>query len=283
MTTQSQQGRTWLITGISSGFGKAFAQAALEAGASVIGTARKQEQIDAFKALAPGRSHAIKLDVTDADGVPGAIEQAIAITGRIDVLVNNAGYALVGAVEEADEAQFHRQLETNLFGAWRVTRAVLPQMRKQRSGHILNIASVAGRIGSPGLGCYAASKFALEGLSEALSGEVAPLGIRVTIVEPGGFRTEFAGDSSAYSQPVIEDYAATSGRMREMLGKFHNQQPGDPAKAAQVLVQLVELPEPPLRLVLGSDVLPRVHQKIDALKAELTRWEALSLSTDFAR
>jgi NAD(P)-dependent dehydrogenase (short-subunit alcohol dehydrogenase family) len=275
--------RTWLITGISSGFGKAIAEAALAAGDCVIGTARKAQVLEAFAALAPGRSHALQLDVTDPAAVTATVERALSITGRIDVLVNNAGYALVGALEEAGEAQFHRQMETNLFGAWRMAKAVLPQMRRQGAGRIFNITSVAGMIASPGLGCYAASKFALEGLSEALAAEVAPLGIRVSIIEPGAFRTEFAGDSSAYSEPRIADYDATAGRMRAMLSQYHHQQPGDPARLAQVLLQLVDMPEPPLRLVLGSDVLPRVRQKLDHLKSELGRWEALTLSTDFPR
>ncbi|HSV44443.1 MAG TPA: SDR family NAD(P)-dependent oxidoreductase, partial [Ramlibacter sp.] len=187
--------RRWLITGVSSGFGLELAMAALARGDTVVGTLRQREQAESFEKIAPGRSHAVLLDVTRADTIAPAVQQALQLAGGLDVLVNNAGYGLFGAVEETSDAEARHVMETNFFGALAVTRALLPQLREQRSGHIFNIASVAGVIGFPGCGLYAASKFALEGMSEALAGELAPFNVRVTIVEPGGFRTNFAGGS----------------------------------------------------------------------------------------
>jgi NAD(P)-dependent dehydrogenase (short-subunit alcohol dehydrogenase family) len=280
-TAPESRSRTWMITGVSSGFGRELAQAALARGDTVIGTLRKQEQLAAFEALAPGRAHAVQLDVTDSAAIAPAVAGAIERCGAIDVLVNNAGYGFVGAVEEASIAEVRQQFETNVFGLIQVTQAVLPQMRQRGRGHIINLSSGAGVIASPGLGLYAASKFAVEGFSEALAGEVAPLGIRVTILEPGGFRTQFSGGSCAQAAQRIAAYDATAGRMRAGFEQFNGRQPGDPARAAQLMLQLSDMAEPPLRLVLGADMLPRVRGKYEHLLAELTRWEALSLSTDF--
>lgn len=273
--------RRWLITGVSSGFGEALARAALQRGDQVVGTVRNPEKMAAFEALAPGRAHAVLLDVTDATAIGPAVARASALAGGIDVLVNNAGYGFVGAAEEASLDEIRRQFETNFFGLVQVTRAVLPQMRERRSGRIINLSSGAGQIASPGLGYYAASKFAVEGFSEALAGEVAPLGIRVSIIEPGGFRTQFSGGSYAQAAARIADYDATAGRMRAGFEQFHGHQPGDPEKAAQVMLQLTDMAAPPLRLVLGGDMLPRVRSKLQGMIDELDRWAELSLSTEF--
>lgn len=282
MTDSKAQGpRRWLITGVSSGFGRALAEAALAAGDIVVGTLRQAGQIAAFEALAPGRAHAVTLDVTAPAQIAAAVERATAVAGGIDVLVNNAGYGFVGAAEEASIDEVRRQFETNFFGMVQITQAVLPQMRARGAGRILNISSAAGVIASPGLAFYAASKFALEGFSEALAGEVAPLGIRVTILEPGGFRTQFSGGSFAQAQRRIADYGGTAGRMRDGFAQYDGRQPGDPEKAAQIMLQLVELPEPPLRLVLGKDMLPRVRAKLAGMLQEIDRWEALSLATEY--
>jgi NAD(P)-dependent dehydrogenase (short-subunit alcohol dehydrogenase family) len=280
MTDPQARLRCWFITGISSGFGRELAMAALARGERVIGTLRRPQLRAEFEALAPGRAHALVLDVTDASQIAGTVAQASEIGGGIDVLVNNAGYGFVGAVEEASIDDMRRQFETNFFGLVQVTQAVLPQMRQRRSGRILNLSSGAGVIASPGLGFYAASKFAVEGFSEALAGEVAPLGIRVTILQPGGFRTQFSGGSHAQAQRRIADYDATAGRMRAGFEQFNGRQPGDPAKAAQVMLQLVDMPEPPLRLLLGEDMLPRVRSKLQNGLAELDRWQVLTVSTE---
>lgn len=279
--TQVSARRGWLITGVSSGFGRELAQAALARGDVVVGTLRRAEQQAEFEALVPGRAHALLLDVTDGAAIAGVVARATELAGGIDVLVNNAGYGFVGAVEEAGLDEIRRQFETNFFGLVQVTQAVLPQMRARGAGRIINMSSGAGQIASPGLGIYAASKFAVEALSEALAGELAPLGIGVTAIEPGGFRTRFSGGSYAEAAQRIADYDATAGRMRAGFQKFDGHQPGDPAKAAQVMLQLVDMPEPPLRLVLGSDMLPRVKAKLEGMLAEYDRHAAMSLSTDF--
>lgn len=273
--------KCWFITGVSSGFGRELAAAALARGNRVIGTLRKPELIAAFEALAPGRAHALTMDVTDAAQIQAAVARATEIGGGIDVLVNNAGYGFVGAAEEATVAEVRQQFETNFFGLMQVTQAVLPQMRARRAGRILNLSSGAGVIASPGLAYYAASKFAVEGFSEALAGELAPLGIRVSILQPGGFRTQFSGGSFNQAARRIADYDATAGRMRAGFEQFNGRQPGDPAKAAQVMLELADMPEPPLRLVLGKDMLPRVRGKLQSSLQEIDRWERLSLATEF--
>ncbi|MDB5968038.1 MAG: short-chain dehydrogenase/reductase [Hydrocarboniphaga sp.] len=273
--------RRWFITGVSSGFGRELAVAALAKGDRVIGTLRRPAQIAAFEALAPGRAHALMMDVSDPAQIGAAVAAAGDIAGGIDVLVNNAGYGFVGAAEEASLAEIRQQFETNFFGLVQLTQAVLPQMRARRTGRILNLSSGAGLMASAGLGYYAASKFAVEAFSEALAAEVAALGIRVTLLEPGGFRTQFSGGSFAQAQQRIGDYDATAGRMRAGFEQFNGRQPGDPAKAAQVMLQLVEMPEPPLRLLLGRDMLPRLRARYQNALLELDRWEALSSSTEF--
>jgi len=278
--TASTVPKRWLITGVSSGFGLELAMAALDRGDTVVGTLRQAAQAATFEKLAPGRSHAVILDVTKGADIAPAVQQAVERAGRIDVLVNNAGYGLFGAVEETSEAEARQVMETNFFGGLAVTRALLPQLREQRSGHIFNIASVAGVIGFPGCGLYAASKFALEGMSEALAGELAPFNVRVTIVEPGGFRTNFAGGSMRQTQLVLEAYAGTTAaKVRENVARHHGKQPGDPAKAAQAILTVLDSPQPPLRLALGADAVQMVRGKHEGVLKLLAEWESLSAST----
>jgi NAD(P)-dependent dehydrogenase (short-subunit alcohol dehydrogenase family) len=270
----------WLITGVSSGFGLELALAALARGDTVVGTLRQREQAASFEKLAPGRSHAVLLDVTRSADIAPAVQRAVELAGRIDVLVNNAGYGLFGAVEEVSDAEARHVMETNFFGALAVTRALLPQLREQRSGHIFNITSIAGVIGFPGCGLYAASKFALEGASEALAAELAPFNVRVTIVEPGGFRTNFSGGSLRQAGHVIAAYADTpSGKVRNGVGRHRGQEPGDPAKAAQAIITALEAPQPPLRLVLGADGVKMVRAKHESVLHQLAEWEPVSMST----
>jgi len=281
--TASHTPKHWLITGVSSGFGLELALAALARGDTVVGTLRRRAQADSFEKLAPGRAHAVLLDVTQAADIEPAVQQALQRAGCIDVLVNNAGYGLFGAVEEISDAEARQVMETNFFGALAVTRALLPQFREQRSGHIFNISSVAGVIGFPSCGLYAASKFALEGMSEALATELAPFGVRVTIVEPGGFRTNFAGGSLRQAEQVLEAYAGTpSAKARNSIGNYRGHEPGDPAKAAAAIITAVEAPQAPLRLVLGADGVKMVRQKIEGSLKLLAEWEAVSQSTAFA-
>ncbi|MGA8705920.1 MAG: oxidoreductase [Steroidobacteraceae bacterium] len=274
--------KVWLITGVSSGFGRQLAQAALARGDVVAGTLRQPAQLAAFEALAPGRARAYQLDVTDTAAVERVVAQIGRDTGRIDVVVNNAGYGLVGMAEEVSEAEARRLLDTNFFGLLAVVRTALPQLRAQRSGHIVNISSTAGSVGIAGMALYSASKFAVEGLSEALAGEVGPLGIRVTIVEPGGFRTDFAGRSIGRSQRVVADYADTkAAKVRAMLDQYHGHQAGDPAKAAKAILQLVDSPAPPLRLALGPDALAWLRSRLADVSKDYDAWQAVSESTNF--
>ena len=278
--TRSNTPRHWLITGVSSGFGLELARAALARGDTVVGTLRQREQAASFEQMAPGRAHAVLLDVTRSEQVDAAVQQAVQRAGRIDVLVNNAGYGLFGAVEETSDAEARQVMETNFFGALAVTRALLPQLREQRSGHIFNIASVAGVVGFPGCGLYAASKFALEGMSEALAGELAPFNVRVTIVEPGGFRTNFAGGSMRQTEQMLDAYAdSMAAKVRNNIGRHHGNQPGDPAKAAQAIIAALESAQPPLRLALGADAVQMVRGKHEGALKLLAEWEPLSVST----
>ena len=279
----AEKNRTWLITGVSSGFGRELARAALARGDVVAGTLRRPEQLAEFRALAPGRAHAYQLDVTDPAAVADVVERATRDMGSIDVLVNNAGYGLFGAVEEIGDAEARGVMETNFFGLLSVTQAVLPQMRRRRSGHIVNFSSVAGFKGLPGCGLYCASKYAVEGLSESLFLEVAPFGIRVTLVEPGGFRTNFAGGSKVFAARVIADYAESpASKTRQHMSHYQGHEPGDPAKAAVAVMQAVDAPEPPLRLVLGADALDWARGKLSALAKNYDAWESVTRSTNIA-
>ena len=253
--------RTWFITGASTGFGRVLAEEVLKAGGKVVATARNRDKVADLEAKYPQKAKALALDVTNAGQVDSAVTQAFAQFGQVDVLVNNAGYGVAGAIEEVSEAESMPMFETNVFGLLRVTRAFLPHLRKQRSGHILNLSSIGGVVASPGMGYYNATKFAVEGLSEALAGEVAPLGIRVTIIEPGPFRTDFLGRSGVVAKTRIADYDATAGNMRKYFAENDGKQKGDPVRAVHAMMQVVESPNPPLRLLLGASALQRLRSK----------------------
>jgi NAD(P)-dependent dehydrogenase (short-subunit alcohol dehydrogenase family) len=273
--------RIWFITGVSSGLGRALAETVLAKGDTVIGTLRDPAACPSFEALAPDRAHAVLLDVREDDRVRGIVSDVTARIGPIDVLVNNAGYGLEGAVEEASLAEAHAQFDVNVFGALSVLKAVLPDMRARGSGHILNISSIAGLTSFPGVGIYNGSKFALEGITEALAKEVAPLGIRVTLVEPGAFRTDWAGRSLVHAAHRIEDYDATAGAFRREMAARSGKQMGDPRKAAEAIVAAVEADEPPLHLLLGPDALAAAQAKIDALLADIEKWSSVTRATSF--
>jgi NAD(P)-dependent dehydrogenase (short-subunit alcohol dehydrogenase family) len=273
--------KTFLITGISSGLGRAFAMAALEAGHRVVGTVRRVHDAEAFAALAEGRAHALTLDVTDFAAIPAAVSHAEKLAGPIDVLVNNAGYGHEGALEESSIDDLQRQFAANVYGPVAMMQAVLPGMRARRSGHIINVTSMGGFITMPGISFYCGSKFALEGISEALGKEVAAFGIRVTTLAPGQFRTEWAGRSMDRTPRSIADYDAVMDPIRAARQAKSGRQPGDPAKAAQALLALVASPNPPVRLFLGADALELVGQKLVAMQGELAAWDAVSRSTSF--
>ncbi|WP_338876373.1 oxidoreductase [Spirosoma sp. SC4-14] len=271
--------KVWFITGSSRGLGRSLTEAVLSKGDQVAATARKPEQLTDLVEKYPDQILPLQLDVTDNGQIRAAVEQTIQHFGKIDVLVNNAGFGITGAAEAFTDEQVRTQLETNLFAPIELTRAVLPYMRKQRSGRILQISSVGGRVGNAGLTMYQAAKFGLGGFTEALAKEVAPLGIFVTSVEPGGFRTDWAGDSMSYA-PALEGYETTVDQRAEFFKGGNFVPVGDPAKAAKVMVDLAYHPEPPVHLVLGSEAVGFL-QHADALrKAELEKWLPVSLSTD---
>lgn len=273
--------KTFLITGVSSGLGRAFAEGALLAGHRVIGTVRRAGDAEAFAAQAPGRAHPLVLDVTDFDAVPAAVADAEGQVGVIDVLVNNAGYGHEGVLEESSMDALQRQFAANVFGPVAMIKAVLPGMRKRRRGHIVNVTSMGGFITMPGITFYCGSKFALEGISEALGKELAGFGIQVTALAPGQFRTDWAGRSMDRTPRSIADYDAVMDPIRAARQAKSGNQPGDPAKAAQALLALVEAQNPPTRLFLGEDALGLVEQKLETMKIELDAWNALSRSTSF--
>lgn len=275
------ESRVWLITGCSTGFGRALAVAVLKNGDRLIATARQPEQLQDLVERYPQQVRSLALDVTAQDSIRLAVSQVQEIFGRIDVLVNNAGYGTMGAIEEVSDEAIRRQFDTNVFGTLDMIRAVLPMMRQQHSGHILNLSSVGGIVSFAATGIYCSTKFAVEGLSEALAKEVAPLGIKVTIVEPGAFRTDFNGRSLSVPEQQIDDYAQTTGQFLEWLQQMDGQQPGDPEKAAQAMIQAVESDSPPLRLALGEDAVTTIEQKLQSMKAELDQWREISLATAF--
>lgn len=272
--------KVWLITGSSRGFGRSLAEAALAQGDYVLATARKPEQLNDLVERYKEQVRTFALDVTNAQQARAAVAAAVESFGRLDVVANNAGYANVASIEEADEADWRTQIETNLWGVIHVTRAALPILRQQRSGHILQFSSVGGRTGVPGLGAYQVAKWGVEGFSETLTREVAPLGIKVTLIEPGGFRTDWAGSSMKIAEPG-PDYQQTIGHMVEYRRMRGGQEPGDPARAAQAIITIVNEPEPPFRLLLGKDAVYHVRQIEQANLAEIERWEHISTSTDF--
>ena len=271
--------RVWFITGASRGFGALITQEALATGDAVVATARNTRDLAARFGDHPNLL-AAPLDVTQQDQAFAAADAAVKRFGRIDVLVNNAGYGLLSAVEEASPAEVEGVFATNVFGLLNVTRAVLPVMRRQRAGHVINISSIGGYSAYPGWGVYGATKFAVEGLTEALSAELAPLGIKATVVEPGFFRTDFLdGQSLSVAEPIA-DYAETVGITRRLAGQYNHAQPGDPAKLAKAILALVNADRPPTRLPLGSDTIARITAKNDHVAAEMAKWHALAVSTD---
>jgi NAD(P)-dependent dehydrogenase (short-subunit alcohol dehydrogenase family) len=273
--------KVWLITGSSRGLGRAFAEAILEAGDCVVAAARKPEQLADLKEKYGEKIRTVVLDVTNEAQAKSAFEVAISSFGSLDVLVNNAGFGNVSPVEDTSLADFRAQIETNLFGVIIMTKAVLPYFRERRAGHIVQVTSISGRIGPAGRAPYAAAKFGVEGFSESLSREMAPLGVKVTIIEPGGFRTDFAGASTELHEGRPE-YASTVGASVSFQKSYNGNQPGDPRKAAAALLHVVSLPEPPLRLLLGRDSYAAAEKSgLEKLESDRT-WKDLSTSTDFS-
>jgi NADP-dependent 3-hydroxy acid dehydrogenase YdfG len=283
MTNSPSKGtsRVWFITGSSSGFGRLLAEEVLKAGDKVVATARNIATIADLEKKYPKTARAISLDVTHREQITTAVEQALDHFGHIDVLVNNAGYGLMAAIEEATDEDIRREIDTNVYGVVHVTRALLPHLRARKSGHVINLSSIAGLIATPGLGYYNLTKFAVEGFSEALALEVAPLGIKVTLVEPGPFRTEFLAGSLVESGERIADYAGTSGKTLVNMRKGNGSQKGDPMKAVQAIIQVVNAPEPPLRLLLGAIAFRRAHEKIALIERDAKAWESVTLGADF--
>lgn len=271
----------WFITGASRGFGLLIAREALARGNQVVATARHSSDIQKALPDAGDNLIVVDLDVTNAQQAAAAVQAATDAFGRIDVVVNNAGRGVLGAVEEISDDEARAVFEVNVFGTLTMQRAVLPVLRAQRSGHVINISSVGGLVGSPGWGIYGATKFAMEGFTEALSQELAPLGVRVTLVEPGYFRTDFLDASSLRTEGlVIDDYDQTAGAMRRTAVDVNHTQPGDPVKAASAIVDIAEVPDPPLRLLLGADSVTGVENKLRQVAADIETWRALSVSTD---
>ncbi|MGA7585297.1 MAG: oxidoreductase [Rouxiella badensis] len=268
------------ITGVSSGFGRALAQEAINHGHRVVGTVRSAEAKASFEALAPASAFARLLDVTDFTAIDGVIDEVEAAVGPIDVLVNNAGYGHEGVMEESSLDEMKRQFDVNVFGAVAMIKALLPLMRQRRGGHILNITSMGGFITLPGIAYYCGSKFALEGISETLSQELQPFGIAVTAVAPGSFRTDWAGRSMVRSPRAIADYDPLFNPLRQAREAKNGKQLGDPVKAAQAMLAVIESDSPPTHLLLGSDALGLVRNKLAVLSAEIDAWEHLTRSTD---
>jgi NAD(P)-dependent dehydrogenase (short-subunit alcohol dehydrogenase family) len=273
--------KTILITGISSGLGQALAEVALTSGHRVVGTVRNEEARALFDNKIPGRSFARILDVTDSKNVAPVVAEIENNIGAIDVLVNNAGYGLESPIEEAPLEEIRRQFEVNVFGAVAMIQAVLPFMRKRRKGHIINITSMGGLVTFPGVGVYNSSKFALEGISEALGKELKHLGIAVTAVEPGMFRTDWAGRSMTRVPRRISDYDEIFDPIRTVRAERSGKQPGDPTKAADAILRVISAPNPPAHLLLGPDALKFVNDKLHALETEISEWKEVTLSTNF--
>jgi NAD(P)-dependent dehydrogenase (short-subunit alcohol dehydrogenase family) len=274
--------KRWLITGVGAGLGAALARAGLERGDLVAGTARGEAAIDAFEALAPGRAFGFTLDLREEARVAAVGAAAEAALGGIDVLVNNAGYGLVGAVEEASASEVRDQFEVNVFAQLAMMRSILPFMRARRAGHIVNVTSVSGLATWAGTGVYCASKFALEAIGRTLAAEVAELGIKVTNVAPGGMRTNYAGRSLVASRARIADYDGPARQAQVILAEHAGKESGDPARVAAAILRAVDAERPPLHLLLGADALHYASQQIEALEADIEAWKAVSLSTGFS-
>jgi NAD(P)-dependent dehydrogenase (short-subunit alcohol dehydrogenase family) len=274
-------GKVWFITGASTGFGRLLAEEVLKGGGRVLATARKPEQITDLERQYPKTARTFTLDVTRPTLIEAVAQRAVGAFGRVDVLVNNAGYGIAGGIEEASEAEFLPVFETNVFGLMRVTRAFLPQFRKQRSGHIINMSSMAGIGGSAGWGYYNASKFAVEGFSEALAGEMAAIGVKVTAIEPGPFRTDFLGRSGVVAKRQIEEYKPALDPVRTYFHANNGKQRGDPAKAIQAILDVAESPNPPLHLLLGHAAYNRMKGKLEQWREEMAKYEGVTLGADF--
>lgn len=273
----------WLITGCSTGFGREIARAALEAGHSVAVTARNVDAVADFADQFGDRALALPLDVTDRDQITAAVGSVEKTFGGIDVLVNNAGYGYMAAVEEGEDAEVRKLFDTNYFGVVDTLKAVLPAMRARRSGHVINISSMTGLVANPPNAYYSSTKFALEALTEALAKEVGPLGIKVTAIEPGAFRTDWAARSMQESSTPIGDYDDNVGARKTLIKQFADHLPGDPRKVAEAVLMVAGLDEPPLRLLLGRDVLAAVREKIADLTASIDQWESVTKNVNFPK
>lgn len=279
----SDQAPIWFITGCSTGFGRELAELVLKRGWRAVLTARNAENIACLASAYGDQALALPLDVNDPAMIDTSVKNAEAHFGRIDVLVNNAGYGYFSAIEEGEDREIRRQFETNVFGLAALIRRVLPGMRSRRHGHIINFSSIGGLMAFPAVGYYNATKFAVEAISEALAQEVAPLGIKVTIVEPGGFRTDWAGRSVIESKTIIQDYAETAGARRQGIRSISGKQPGDPARAAAAIIAAFEAEKPPLRLLLGNDAYQNATKHLADLRENFEAWKTVSTSTDFVK
>jgi NAD(P)-dependent dehydrogenase (short-subunit alcohol dehydrogenase family) len=278
---ESQREKVWFITGASSGFGRVLTEYLLTLGASVAATARNTANLKDLERKYPANLQTLQLDVTKDHEIEQATADALARFGHIDVLVNNAGYGVTGAIEEVTAEEYMPMFETNVFGTINVTRALLPQFRKQMAGNIVNFSSIGGLIGSAGWGYYNSTKFAVEGFSEALAAELEPLGIHVTVIEPGPFRTDFLGRSGKVATHEIMDYEPTAGKAREYFETQAGKQPGDPQRAVEAIVAAVEAPQPPKHLLLGKTALIRFRKRLEMWTEELDQWEETTLGADY--
>jgi NAD(P)-dependent dehydrogenase (short-subunit alcohol dehydrogenase family) len=278
---ESTLSRVWFVTGTSTGFGYLLTDEVLKRGERIIATARDVSRLSRLTQQYPDRIQALTLDVTNPQEIVSVAERGIAAFGHVDVLVNNAGYGVNGAIEEVSEDEFEPMFQTNIYGLIRVTRAFLPHFRRRHSGHIFNLSSIGGLIGSAGWGFYNTTKFAVEGFSEALAEEMKPLGVRVTVVEPGPFRTDFLGRSGKLAKRELIEYAATAGKAREYLKTQSGRQPGDPQKAVEAIIAAANSPKPPLHLILGRIALTRFRHKLSDWQQEIAEWESLTTGADF--
>jgi NAD(P)-dependent dehydrogenase (short-subunit alcohol dehydrogenase family) len=277
----STSSRVWFITGSSTGFGYLLAKELLHRGHRVIATARDVFKLAELTSQYPDTARAFALDVTKPAEIESVAQQAIAAFGHVDVLVNNAGYGVNGAIEEVSEDEFEPMFQTNIYGLIRTTRAFLPHLRQRRRGHIFNFSSIGGLIGTPGWGFYNTTKFAVEGFSEALAGELKPLGVHVTVVEPGPFRTDFLGRSGKLASKELPEYAETAGKAREYLRSQSGKQAGDPQKAVEAIIAVADSPEPPVHILLGKSALTRFRSQLAQRQEEMAAWESVTVGADF--
>lgn len=278
---KAKSSRVWFVTGSSTGFGRLLAEDLLRRGGCVIATARDVSKVADLAKKYPDTARAFTLDVTKPVEITAVAEKAIKAFGQVDVLVNNAGYGVNGAIEEVSEEEFEPMFQTNIYGLIRTTRAFLPHFRERRRGNILNFSSIGGLIGAAGWGFYNVTKFAVEGFSEALAAEMKPLGVHVTVIEPGPFRTDFLGRSGKLAKRELPEYAQTAGQARNYLSTQAGKQPGDPQKAVEAIIRVVDSPEPPLHLILGKIALTRFRDKLAQWEKEIAAWETVTEGTDF--